>query len=94
MTAPVLTFRPRALASEVAYLGEIVAGEIIPCGGRATWVIRLNDVLRKSGPASSFDAARRKIEHEVNDWLRRGGLMGAGPVDVMVESEQKERARA
>lgn len=90
MTArPTLTFRPRALASEVAFLGEIVAGEIIPCGGKATWVMRLNDVLRKSGPASTFEAARRKIEHEVNDWLRRAGLMGLGPVDVVVEASER-----
>ncbi len=93
-----LTFRPRAFASEIAVLGERLVGEILPCPGprhRATWLVRLPDWPRSQGPASSFEAARRKIENEVNEWFRSVGAFGPGDgVRVRVEATEKEKARA
>jgi len=96
MIAATLIFRPRPMASEIALLGRIIAGEIIPCGRNKTWVIRLAGTPFKSGPASSFESARRKIEHEVREWLRAAGLDDvASSLVVRVLSEQEEtRARA
>lgn len=93
MTMPVLTFRPRGLASEVALLGRIVAAEIIPCGNRATWVMRLNCAPFKSGPSSSFAMARRKIEHEVREWLIAADLYDAA-MSMLVRVEERQRERA
>ena len=41
------------------------------------------------------DAARRKIEHEVREWLSRAGLVeAAASLVVRVVERQKEKARA
>jgi hypothetical protein len=79
------------LASEIAVLGARTVGSIIPAGGprhRATWIVKLPDWHQAQGPSSSFEAARRKVEHEVNEWLRSAGLLDAGGgVVVRIEEE-------
>lgn len=98
MTAPILTFRPHALASEIAQLGACTVAAIIPCPGprqNASWIVKLPDWQQCQGPSSSFDAARRKVEHEVREWLSRAGLVeAAASLVVRVVERQKDKARA
>lgn len=72
---PTLRFLSRGLNCEIAKLGDISVAEIVPLGegGRGTWFIHLPGIARKSGPAGSFEAGRRKIVHEVEEWRARAG---------------------
>lgn len=99
MRTPRLTFRRPVpdLAREVAYLGNIVAGEILPYPGKrhcASWIIHLPDAQRKCGPATSFDVARIRIKEHVEDWLMRADVIDVGAaIDIAVETS-KDKAIA
>lgn len=94
--SPTLVFRPGTLGREMAMLGRVIAGEIIPTGAGAIWIIRLAGSPFKSGPRASVDAARRKIEHEVREWLRAAGLddVASRLVVRVLTEEEGQRARA
>ena len=99
MTKPTLTFRAASpgLPREVAYLGNIVAGEVMPFPGtrhRATWIVHLTDASRRYGPATSFEVAREKVREHVEEWLMRAWILNYGDkIDVQVDAPQK-RAKA
>ena len=97
MTAPTLIFRPHTLDRELAMLGRVIAGEIIPAGPRAAWVIRLAGAPFKSGGSASFESARRKVEHEVREWFLAAGLDDVASrmvVRVLTEQERSTQLRA
>lgn len=95
MTAPrpVLTFDRHGLTGEVAKLGERIVGYIVANPGRtaqrAAWQVMLADWPHRSGPAASFEGARRKITAEVEEWCASAGLIDPGDgVDVRVLTEE------
>jgi hypothetical protein len=99
VTPPTLIFRPFQLRREIAALGAWTIATIIPGPGprqQATWLLNLPDWPHKQGPASSFEAARRKIEHEVREWFCFAGLDDiAAKLEVRIETrDEQERARA
>ncbi|MDQ2080495.1 hypothetical protein RA307_09910 [Xanthobacteraceae bacterium Astr-EGSB] len=93
MTTPLLTFRRSspAMAREVARLGEIIVGEIIPLppGVRpaVSWRVSLPRHPVQGGGAASFEVGRRRIQDEMSEWLQRAGLLDPGTeVRVSVEA--------
>jgi len=97
MTPATLTFRPRAFASEIATVGAHTFAEIIPCGHRATILFKFAGMLAPNHPASSFEAARRKVEHEVREWFMAADLPDVASslvVRVLTDKEDTRRAHA
>lgn len=99
LTRPILTFDRHGLTGEVAKVGLRTVGFIIAnpgrTGQRAAWAVNMTDWPRRSGPASSFDAARHKIRIEVEDWCITLGWIDPGDgVDVRVLTEDERKARA
>jgi hypothetical protein len=84
MTTPLLTFRRSSptMAREVARLGEVIVGEIIPLppGVRpaVSWRVSLPRHPIQGGGAASFEAGRRQIQTETGEWLQRAGLLDPG----------------
>jgi hypothetical protein len=97
MTRPVLTFDRHGLTGETARLGERVVGHIVTTPGRqqrAAWTVTLTDWPQLTGPATSFDVARKKITGQVEEWCASVGWIdpGAG-VDVRVLTNEEETSR-
>jgi hypothetical protein len=99
---PTLTFRspvPDA-PRQVAYLGEVLTGEVFPVPGRhqwrATWIVYLTDVPRRHQPVASLKVAREKLQEAVEQWLMRAHLLDYGQqVTVeIVEPEKRKRVKA
>lgn len=93
MQAPVLTFKSSHLRGEVAWLGEVLVGEIMPVPGARrltySWRVKMPD-CNVQGPAPTSHQARSHIECEINEWLVRIGVfLPEEGVRVVVEEPQR-----
>lgn len=72
-----VAFKDDILGRRTAWIGEVMIGQIIPTGGgiqKATVLIDLPHIGRKSLPATSILMAQKILAREADQWLDRAKL--------------------